>query len=111
MEIKTKFNIGDKIWIVYRTDVEISMYVDTIIEISYNEDLGVMYFSDICSEEIKENEIILKDDVGKLLSTIENLQHKIDEEEAERYDDERGSDRPDDSVLERISNGESDRES
>lgn len=78
MEIKTKYNIGDKIWIIYRNDGEISMYVDTIVEISFNEDLGVMYFSDICSEEIKEDEVILEHEIDRLLSKILDLKKEID---------------------------------
>lgn len=78
MEIKTRYDIGQRIWIVYKDDVEISMYVDTIVEISYNEDMGVMYFADICSEEIKEDEVILEHEIDRLLSKILDLKKEID---------------------------------
>lgn len=78
MEIKTKYDIGQRIWIVYKADGEISMYIDTIAEISYSENLGVVYFPDICQEELKENEIILEEDIDKLLKEILKLQREID---------------------------------
>ena len=100
MEIKTKFNIGNKIWIVYRTDVEISMYVDTIVEISYNEDMGVMYFADIYSEEIKEDEVILEHEIDRLLSKILDLKKEIDAD-----DNQECCDRLHNEYSERVSDG------
>lgn len=94
MEIKTKYNIGDKIWIIYRNDGEISMYVDTIVEISFNEDLGVMYFSDICSEEIKEDEVILEHEIDRLLSKILDLKKEIDAD-----DNQECCNRPDKAIF------------
>ena len=88
MKIETKYNIGDKVWIVYEGDFynsstgerqnscEVSIYTDTITEITFYEN-GLVYNFENCPEELKEDEIILYDEKDKLLQKIEELMNKI----------------------------------
>ena len=88
MKIETKYNIGDKVWIVYegnfyisttgkmQNSCEVRIYTDTITEITFYEN-GLVYNFENCPEELKEDEIILYDEKDKLLQKIEELMNKI----------------------------------
>lgn len=92
MKIETKYNIGDKVWIVYEGDFynsstgerqnscEVSVYTDTIMEVTFYEN-GLVYNFENCPDELKEDEIILYDDKIALLDKIEELMNKINERE------------------------------
>ena len=82
MKIETKYNIGDKVWIVYEGDFynEVSIYTDTIIEVTFYEN-GLVYNFENYPDELKEDEIILYDEKDKLLQKIEELTNKINERE------------------------------
>lgn len=86
MKIETKYNIGDKVWIVYepKTDStffgEVSIYTDTIVEIVIYKN-GIVYAFENCPEELKESEIIIYNEKDKLLAKIEELTNKIEERE------------------------------
>lgn len=92
MKIETKYNIGDKVWIVYEGDFynsstgerqnscEVSVYTDTITEFTFYEN-GLVYNFENCPDELKEDEIILYDDKIALLDKIEELMNKINERE------------------------------
>lgn len=92
MKIETKYNIGDKVWIVYEGDFynsytgkmqnscEVSIYTDTIMEVTFYEN-GLVYNFENYPDELKEDEIILYDEKDKLLQKIEELMNKINERE------------------------------
>ena len=86
MKIETKYNIGDKVWIVYEPEInstksgEISIYTDTIAEIIFYKN-EIVYDFDLYPDELKESEIILYDEKDKLLAKIEELTNKIEERE------------------------------
>lgn len=88
MDIKTRYNIGDRVWIVYENTTrdinnnlvltgEVSLYDTTISEISIVKD-GFEYYCDEGEYEgIEEKDIILYEDRKKLLATIYELMDKI----------------------------------
>ena len=85
MEIKTKYNLGDKIWIVYEANLpnnqpsgELNIYDDTITEIIMTKD-GIIYVPEIGYEEVKEEDVILYNDKQKLTETIYKKMQKINE--------------------------------
>lgn len=92
MKIETKYNIGDKVWIVYEGDFynsftgerqnscEVSVYTDIITEFTFYE-YGLVYNFENYPDELKEDEIILYDDKIALLDKIEELMNKINERE------------------------------
>ena len=79
MEIKTKYEIGQKIWIVYKNKGEVNLYCEPIINIVIDEN-GFYYCTDNHYDEIKEEDIILENDKDKLFERIKHLMKEIDEE-------------------------------
>ena len=92
MKLETKYNIGDRIWVVYEPILntqyhhnepagEVNVYDDTISSIEINED-GTYYllkWSD--TTDLKEEDIILYDDTDKLINKIKELMNEINERE------------------------------
>ena len=72
MKIETKYEIGDKIWIVYKEKQSVGIYYDFIYEIAVNKDNNIIYYTKY-TEELEENEIILYHEKDKLLQKIEDL--------------------------------------
>ena len=81
MELKTKYNLGDKVWCLEKVHGEVAVYVDTIIEIFYNSEKGICYLTDDAGEELAEENVILETEDDKLLARIKELWNKIVEEE------------------------------
>lgn len=73
MKIETKYDIGQKIWVLYEVDGEVRIHDDEIKEIVINTAGKVLYFANFCDEEIPEEYIILYEDNEKLLKEIKNL--------------------------------------
>lgn len=93
MKLETKYNIGDRIWVVYEPILnnqfhhnepagEISVYEDTINSIEIYDD-GILYFLEVADiiEGLKEEDIILYDDTDKLINKIKELMNEINERE------------------------------
>ena len=80
MDIKTKYNLGQKIWIVYKNKGEVCMYCEAILDIVIDEN-GLVYSTEHSFGEVKEEEVILEDDKDKLFEKIKQLMKEIDEEE------------------------------
>ena len=87
MNIKTKYEIGDRIWHVYEPNTqyglsgEVSIYDDYICWIEINEN-GIFYllkYADIV--DLKEEDVILYNDKEKLLAKIEEKMNEINERE------------------------------
>ena len=83
MEIKTKFEIGQHIWVVYENRDVICLYDTTIDAINYDKD-GLSYFTKECND-YKEEQIILYEETDLLLARIielsEQINRKIKEKE------------------------------
>lgn len=87
MEIKTKYEIGQKIWIVYKNKGEVCMYCEPILDIVIDRN-GLVYDTENSYDEIKEEDVILEDDRGKLFKKIKQLMKEIDEEEVKVKNEE-----------------------
>lgn len=81
MKIETKYDIGQRIWIVYEHKGEVHVYEDKIIEICIAEK-GTVYLPNSCTDEVEESEIILYEDTDKLVERIKELTEQIREKEA-----------------------------
>lgn len=82
MEIKTKYEIDQKIWIVYKNKGEVCMYCEPISDIVIDRN-GLVYGTENSYDEIKEEDIITEDNKDKLFKKIKQLMKEIDEEENE----------------------------
>ena len=72
MEIKTKYEIGQKIFVVGKNDTEVYVYADIIKEIAVGKN-GLFYITDSYNE-LKEDDIILYDcDSNELCKRIKDL--------------------------------------
>lgn len=83
MEIKTKYEIGTHIWVIYENNGEICLYDDYIEEIAVGKD-GYVYILKTACEEIKEEEIILYEEKEKLYDTIYKMMETINKKEEEK---------------------------
>ena len=72
MNIKTKFELGEKVYCVYKEDNIIKLFVDEVAEIVVSND-GIVYYGEIMCEEFKENEVVAYNDKEGLLNKIEEL--------------------------------------
>ena len=80
MKIETKYEIGQKIWIVYKDDKsEICLYCEAISEIAFNTK-ELCYITYSCNE-IQEKDVILENDKDKLFEAIQKIMKEIEEEE------------------------------
>lgn len=82
MKIETKYNVGDRIWVVYETKGEVCVYDDFIGWITYENDL--FYTTKESCADRKEDEIILYDDEEGLLAKIKELMQEIHEREKKK---------------------------
>ncbi len=80
MKIETKFELGEKVWVVYQNNGEVSIYDDKISEICVDED-GIYYILKEACIDVREEEIIAYKDKEKLANKIEELMKEIREEE------------------------------
>ena len=82
MKIETKYNIGEKIWIVYEKEGEVHLYIDEISNIIINEKGNFVYCPKISDyEEYKEEDIISYKNKLKLMEKIHELAKKIAKED------------------------------
>ena len=81
MFIQTKYDIGQRIWIVYKHKGEVQVYCEPILEIVFEKD-RYYYATNSCYDEIAEEDIILEADKDKLYEKIQKLMKEIEEEEA-----------------------------
>lgn len=80
MEIKNKFNIGDKVWVIYENQGEISIYNDTIDEICIRES-GIYYIlKEACIDKEEKNLVLYLDREG-LLNKIYEIMQEIRKKE------------------------------
>ena len=94
MKIETKYNIGDRVWIVkegsyYNSTTgkrelsdELEVFDDYITAINIEEGNNIIYvlkYADMI--DLAENDIILYNEKDKLIQKIEELMNKINERE------------------------------
>ena len=77
VDIKTKFNIGDKIWVVDSDGGVINVYSDTIESFLVNEDEIIIYCVDSDCIELRESDIVLYDDTEALIEKIIELDKEL----------------------------------
>ena len=71
MKIETKYEIGQRIWIVYKHKGEVQVYCEPILEIVFEKD-RYYYATNSCYDEIAEEDIILEADKDKLYEKYKN---------------------------------------
>ena len=84
MNIKTKYEIGTHIWVVYEAKGEVSVYDDEIVNIVIDSDKQLLYCSKCAYEEFKEEEIILYEETDKLAEKVKQLMLEIREKEGSK---------------------------
>ena len=82
MTIKTKYEIGQRVWIVYENRGEACVYDDYIDEIFVNDE-GINYMLREACIDGKEENIILYEDTDKLVEKIKRIMQEIREKESE----------------------------
>ena len=81
MTIKTKYEIGQKVWIVYENKGEVCVYDDYIDEICIGEN-GVYYMLKEAGIDHNEEQIILYEDTDKLVEKIKQTMQEIRKKES-----------------------------
>lgn len=77
MDIKTKYEIGQHIWVVYTGNKEVCVYDDYIVNILIDENKEIVYCIKETYEELKEKEIILYEELDKLGEEVKKLMQEI----------------------------------
>ena len=82
MKIETKFNIGERVWVVYEYNGELSVYSDVVdgFSIDNKGDLTV-YLKDSDYFERNEYDLILYDDTEALIEKIIDTDKQINSRE------------------------------
>ena len=81
MVIQTKYEIGQRVWIVYENRGEVCVYDDYIDEIYVNEN-GVYYILKEACIDHTEKDIVLYNDTEKLVEKIKQTMENIRGKEA-----------------------------
>ena len=79
MNIKTKYETGQHIWVLYLDRKEVCVFDDIIKEINISKD-GIEYWCDKAGDSIKEDEIVKYEDEIGLVNRIKELLEKGKEE-------------------------------
>ena len=82
MTIQTKYEIGQKVWIVYENRGEVCVYDDYIDEICINEN-GMYYMLKEACTDVVERNVILYEDTDKLVEKIKQVMEEIRNKESE----------------------------
>ena len=88
MNIKTKYEVGTHIWVVYENNGEVHVYDDEIVNIVIDSDKQLLYCSKCGYEEFKEEDIILYEELDKMAEKVKQLIHEIHKREKEVSKDE-----------------------
>ena len=86
MTIQTKYEIGQRVWIVYENKGEACVYDDYIEEICVNDD-GINYMLKEACIDRKEEEIVLYENTSKLVEKIKQVMQEIRKKESEETND------------------------
>ena len=82
MTIKTKYEIGQRVWIIYENQGEVCVYDDYIDEICISES-GLYYMLKEASIDETEANIVLYENTDKLVEKIKQTMEEIREKESE----------------------------
>lgn len=82
MTIKTKYEIGQRVWIVYENKGEVCVYDDYIDEICIGEN-GVYYMLKEACIDRAEEDIVLYENTDKLVEKIKQIMEEIRKRESE----------------------------
>lgn len=82
MTIKTKYEIGQRVWIIYENQGEACIYDDYIDEICIGEN-GLYYMLKEAGIDRAEEDIVLYEDTDKLVEKIKQIMKEIREKESE----------------------------
>lgn len=75
MQIKSKYEIGQRIWVVYENQGEVSVYDDYIDEICVNNKKIYYILKNTCIDE-EEKDIVLYEDTETLVQKIKEILEK-----------------------------------
>ena len=81
MFIQTKYEIGQRVWIVYEHQGEACVYDDIIAEIGV-DDKRIYYILENACIDIGEEEIVLYEDTDKLVEKIKQIMEDIRKKES-----------------------------
>lgn len=88
MKIETKFNIGDRVWIVYEYKGEVNVYSDEIDSITIEKGGRLLiWFKDSDAMDVYEEELIEYNNLKKLAEKILEIDNKIRKEQCKRNED------------------------
>lgn len=88
MKIETKFNIGDRVWIVYENRGEVNVYSDEIDSMTIeNSGRLSIWFKDSDAMDVYEEELIEYNNLKKLAEKILEIDNKIRKEQFEKNED------------------------
>lgn len=74
MEIKSKFNIGDRVWCITRANYEITVLSDYVDGFYLDRDRKLtIYLRDCDSLDMPEEELVAYDDTEGLLEKIQKM--------------------------------------
>lgn len=82
MEIKTKYEIGQRVWIAYENKGEVCVYDDYIDEICIGEN-GLYYMLKEACIDRAEEDIVLYEKTDKLIEKIKQIMKEIRDKESE----------------------------
>lgn len=81
MEIKTKYEIGQRVWVVYEHQGEVCVYDDYIDEICIGEN-GLYYMLKEACIDRAEEDIVLYEKTDKLIEKIKQIMKEIRDKES-----------------------------
>ena len=73
MQIKSKYDIGQRIWVVYENQGEVSVYDDYIDEICVNNEKQIYYILKNACIDREEKDIILYEETETLVKKIKEI--------------------------------------
>lgn len=88
MKIETKFNIGDRVWIVYENRGEVNAYSDEIDSMTIEKSGKLLiWFKDSDAMDVYEEDLIRYEDLKTLSERILELDNKVRKEQCEKNED------------------------
>lgn len=85
MVINNKFEIGQRVFIVYKYQGEVSVYDDYIAEISINNN-GINYWLEYATTDRVESDLVDYNDTDALVTKIKKLLEELEEEGEESHE-------------------------
>ena len=79
MQIKSKYDIGQRIWVVYENQGEVSVYDDYIDEICMNNEKKIYYILKKVCIDREEKDIVLYEDTETLVQKIKEILRESEE--------------------------------